>query len=287
MPTTDPRLAIDLTGGVIRVVDGTLGGPMRCGSGGTQAGSLVDGKVVDPHAVGSALRQLLARTEIEETRALIAASDAVATFRVIKLPPGAGDQDVDGAVSRELPMDPEKMSTQWVDVSDGNTHRAVYAVAWDRSLVKGVAEAARMAGLEPVAIDLKSACVARTVTEPACLVVDIASSPAEIVLIDGHVPQVWHSFRPDIAAGDDFGPALVEPLRSVLRFYKRRRDTQFDGSAPIFIAGEQMLAARATAALSRQLEHPVAHLPVPPRIPPDIRYTTYLACLGLLMRRDS
>ena len=183
-------------------------------------------------------------------------------------------------------MDPEKMSTQWVDVRTEDSYRTVYAVAWDRSLVKGVAEAARLAGLEPVVIDLKSTCVARTVAEPSCVVVDIASNPAEIVLIDGHVPQVWHSFRPDVAAGGDFGPALVDPLLSVLRFYKRRRDNQFDGSAPIFVAGEQVLADRATAVLSRQVEHPVAHLPIPARVPLEIRYTTYLACLGLLMRRD-
>ena len=84
MPTLATRLAIDLTGGLIRVVDGALGGPMRCGSGGTPAGSLVDGKVVDVVGVGSALRQLLARTDIENTQALIAASDSVASFRVLK-----------------------------------------------------------------------------------------------------------------------------------------------------------------------------------------------------------
>ena len=56
---------------------------MRCGSGGTPAGSLVDGKVLDVSAVGSALRQLLARTEIEETRALVAASERSLEARVV------------------------------------------------------------------------------------------------------------------------------------------------------------------------------------------------------------
>jgi hypothetical protein len=100
------------------------------------------------------------------------------------------------------------------------------------------------------------------------------------------VPQVWHSFRLDVASGNDFGPSLAGPLGTVLRFYERRRDTAFAPSAPIFIAGEQALASRATALLSEQLDHPVAHLPIPARVPADIRYTTYLACLGLLMRRD-
>jgi hypothetical protein len=269
------------------VVQGALGAPMRCGSGGTPAGSLVDGRVVDVDAVGAALRQLLARTEIEETRAMIAASDAIATFRVIKLPPAATDSDVDAAIARELPLDPERMSIRWIDLTSNQALRQVYAVAWDRSLIKKVAEAARRAGLDPAAVELKSACVARTVAVPACVVVDMASSPAEVVLIDGNTPHVWHSFQLDAAAGDDLGPVLAGPLRTVLRFYERRRDTDFDPAAPILVAGEQVLSSRATALLSQQLEHPVVPLPIPARVPPDIRYNTYLTCIGLLMRRSA
>jgi hypothetical protein len=281
------RLAIDLSGGLIRVVDGALGGPLRCGSGGTPAGSLVDGKVLDVNAVGSALRQLLARTEIHESRALLAASDAVATFRVLKLPRAASDQDVDAVVARELPLDPERMSTRWIDVSTDVRQRLVYAVSWDRSLIKNITDAARFAGLDPIAVDLKSICISRAVAAPACVLLDIASSPAEIVLIDGHVPQVWHSFELNGAAGDDMGPALAGPLRTVLRFYERRRDTEFEPTAPILIAGEQVLSSRATTALGQQLEHPVAPLSIPARVPPEIRFSTYLTCLGLLMRRHS
>jgi hypothetical protein len=106
-------------------------------------------------------------------------------------------------------------------------------------------------------------------------------------LIDGHIPQVWHSFRLDVEVGDDIVPALAGPLRTVLRFYKRRRDTEFDPAAPILISGEQVLSTRATSLLSQQLDHPVLPLPLPPRVSPEIRYTTYLTCLGLLMRRSA
>lgn len=280
------RLAVDLTGSLIRVIDGALGGPIRCGSGGTPAGSLIAGKVLDVDGVGSALRQLLARTEIAQTRALIAASDAVATFRVIRLPPAATDQEVDAAVARELPLDPERMSTRWVDVSSGRELRLVYAVAWDRALVKAVTDAARHAGLDPIAVDLKSACVARAVAEPSCVVLDMSSDPVEIFLIDGHVPQVWHSHKLDAPAGDDIGPMLAGPLRSVLRFYRRSRGTEYRSSAPILISSEQGLSAQATSRLAQLLEHPVAPLPIPRRVPPEIRHATYLTCLGLIMRRS-
>src|SRR5437660_6224386 len=260
---------------------------MRCGSGGTPAGSLVDGKVVDVNSVGAALRQLLARTEISESRALIAASDAVATFRVLKLPPAMTDSDVDAVVARELALDPARMSTRWVDLGGNSEQRLVYAVAWDRSQIKNIADAARAAGLEPHAVELKSACMARAVPEAACVVVDMVSSPAEIVLVDENVPQAWHSFQVDGPAGDDTGPALVAPLQTVLRFYKRRRDTQFESTAPIFIAAEQPLPPRTAGALSKKLEHPVVALPVPARVPKEVRHATYLTCIGLIMRRSA
>jgi hypothetical protein len=286
VPVTGPRLAVDLTGSLIRVLDGALGRQMRCGSGGTPAGSLVDGKVVDINSVGGALRQLLARTEISETRALIAASDAVATFRVLKLPPAMTDPDVDAVVARELALDPARMSTRWVDLGANSEQRLVYAVAWDRAQIKNITDAARAAGLDPQVVELKSACMARAVPEAACVVVDLVSNPAEIVLVDDNVPQAWHTFQVDIPAGDDIGPVLVSPLQTVLRFYKRRRDTQFD-SSPVFLATEQPLSARTASALSKKLEHPVVALPAPGRVPKEVRHATYLTCLGLIMRRTS
>jgi len=258
---------------------------MRCGSGGTPAGSLVGGKIIDPEAVASALRQLLARTEILETRAMIAASDAVATFRVLKLPASATDQEVNGAVAKELSLDPERMATRWVEMRSGADHRVIYAASWDRQLVKSLTDAARLAGLEPIVVDLKSACIARAVAEPACAVVDLSSDPVEIFLIDGNLPQMWHSFNLNVPIGEDVAPAIATPLRSVIRFYGRRRDGDFGAKSPILISGEQLLPAQVVTSLSQLIEHPVEVLPAPARVPPDIRHRTYLACLGLIMRR--
>jgi hypothetical protein len=262
-----------------------MGGPMRCGSGGSPAGAVVGGKVMDPGAVATALRQLLARTDITETRAVIAASDSMATFRVLRFPRATTDQAVDSAVAKELPLDPERMATRWVELDSTDDHRAIYAVAWDRSLVKNLTDAAKGAGLEVAAVDLKSACVARAVAAPACVVLDMASNPVDIVLIDGHVPQIRHSFELNVPAGDDIVPALAAPLQTVLRFYKRRRDTVFGSMAPILISGEQMLPSQVVSQLSEIVGQPVESLPCPPRVPAEVRHMTYLTCLGLIMRR--
>jgi len=262
-----------------------MGGALRCGSGGTPEGSLVGGRILNPGAVAAALKQLLARTEITETRAYVAVSDGIATFRVLKLPASAGDHEVSAAVAKELPLNPERLGTHWTDVRGIREQRVVFAAAWDRMIIKNAIEAVKLAGLEAVVVELKSLCLARTVSEPSCIIVDLSSDPAEIILVDGHLPYVWHNIDLKAPAGTDLVATLASAMRSVIRFQKRRRDGDFGSRSPVLIAGEQMLPAEAVTRLSEQVGHPVLPLPLPPRVPAEVRHSTYLTCLGLIMRR--
>jgi hypothetical protein len=259
---------------------------MRCGSGGTPPGALVAGKIVDAGGVAGALQQLLARAEISETRAHIAIGDAVATFKVFKVPASTPDKDIDALTAREFPIDPDRMASRWIEVSRDPDHRVIYAAVWDRTYVKRVMEVAKGAGLETVVVELKSASIARTLAEPSCVVVDMSSDPVEIVLVDDHVPQLWHSFQLSVPIGDDIGPALVAPLRQVLRFYERRHASGFGPESPILFAGEQVIPGQVATYLSARLGHPVRPLLIPHRVPVDVRHGAYLACLGLIMRRS-
>jgi len=256
---------------------------MRCASGGTPAGSLVGGRVIDTEAVGAALRVLVTRSEVTTNRATIAASDALATFRVLTLQKSARDSDVEAAIARELPLEPSRMSIRWFDVPEAGARRRVFAVAWDRAEVRNLTNAVRAAGLEPGAVDLKSACLARIAPEPECIIVDLSSDTAQLFLIDGYVPSVWSSFA--FERGADHAGGLVRPLRSMLRYYGRRRDTAFTRESPVLISTEQPLAASSIARLEEVLQHPVTYLPPPGRVPSDIRHATFLTCLGLIMRR--
>jgi hypothetical protein len=164
--------------------------------------------------------------------------------------------------------------------------RDVYAAAWDRALLKSVTDAVKMANVEPIVVELKSASIARAVIEPSYVVVDMTADPVEIVLVDEHMPQLWHSFELKVAVSEDVAPALASPLRSVLRFYSRRRDSGFGPETPIFVSAEQLLPEDVLSRLSDLVEQPVLALPAPPRVPQHVRHSTYLACIGLMMRRN-
>lgn len=264
-----------------------MGGPMRSGSAAVLDGSLVGGKVSNPEAVGQVLRQLLARTEVQETRALVALNDSIASFRVLDMAASASESEIEAAVGRDLPADPGRLQTRWAEVRNGSTRMAVYAVAYDRAQLKSGVEAVRMAGISAGVVELRSAALARTVKDESCVVLDLTSNPVEVVLIDRSLPRLWHSFELKGPYTEDVVAAMASPLISVLRYYRRNGAAQFGQDAPVLISGEQLLPQHLLGALSGLVGQPVEIMPAPARVPLDLRYTTYLGCLGLLMRRAS
>jgi hypothetical protein len=277
------RLALDLSGGMLRVLEGTPGGPMRCGESAAPEGALDGGRVKDAAALGQAIRQLLARSEITSTRALIAASDGIASFRLLTFPRGTSDSEIDAAVKAQLNLSSTRMATRHLEVPGGEGDRRIFAVAWDRDQVQAVASAARQAGLEPAAVDLKSLCIARAIPVASCILLDMTADPCEAILIEDRVPRTAHSFR--LESGGDLALALANGLKPALAFQRRSGAMGFGSESPVLVRSDQVLPSLLTGRLEHLIGHPVDPLPRPPRIDPDVRFVPYLTCIGLVMRR--
>jgi hypothetical protein len=277
------RLALDLSGGTLRVLEGVPGGPMRCGESAAPAGALEGGRVLDALALGQALRQLLARSDITTTRALIAASDVIASFRLLTFPKGIADADIDAAVKRQLNIGSDRMAARHIEVAGNQEERTIFAAVWDRNQVVAIAAAARHAGLEPAAIDLKSLCVARAIPVASCILLDMTSDPCEAVLIEDRVPRTAHSFK--LESGGDLALSLANGLKPALAFQKRSGARGFSADWPILVRSDQVLPSLLTGRLEQLTGHPVDPLPRPPRVDPEVRFVPYLTCIGLVMRR--
>lgn len=248
---------------------------------------MTGGSVSDAAAVAKVLRQLLARTEVTETRALIAASDALASFRVLSFAKDASEHEIEATVQSQLPTDSGRMGVQTHRLSrNGVATTIVYAVAFDRAAIQGLAATARLAGLEPAVVELKSISVARAAPMASCVILDLAGEPAEAFLIDANLPRLWHSFKAKLATGRDDVSAVAAGLRTVINFYKRPPSTAaFGPDVPVLISGAHSLPSKAVATLEHLVGHPFGVLSAPARVPAEIRHGTYLACLGLIMRR--
>jgi len=255
---------------------------MRCGEAAVPPGSLAGGRVVDQAAVGNAIRTLIARTEVTTTRALVAVSDAIASFRVLSFPATASDDDINRALSEQMDLGSGRMTRRHVEVSRSDGQQTVYAAVWDRSQVQSVAGAVRLAGLDPAVVDLKSLCIARSLAVDACLFVDLSTEPCELLVIEDRLPRLWHTFKLD--RGADPAPAIAKGLRPALEL---RRRTGGGDDTPIVVRADQELPSSFSIRLEGLTGHPVEGLPQPLRVDPDVRYGPYLTCLGLIMRRKA
>lgn len=241
------------------------------------------GRILDPVALGGALRQLLARSEITTSRALIAASDSIASFRVLTFPDGTTDDRIDAAVKAQLPTVDPRLAVRRMEVVPGRPGRTIYATVWDSDQVRVIAETARHAGLDPAVVDLKSLCIARAVPVASCIVLDMSAEPIEVILIDDHIPRVWHSFT--MSSDGDLANALNAGLKPVVGYYRTAAGGAFPADAPILIRSDQAPPSLMASRLTQLSGHPVGSLPQPARIDPELRFGPYLACVGLVMRR--
>ena len=279
------RLAVDLSSGTLRVLEGMPGGPMRSGEAAVPAGAMEGGRVLDSAALGVALRHLIARAEITTTRALIAASDTIASFRVLTFPKASTESEIDAAIRTQLNLGSERMSSRHVEVLAGRDERTIFAAVWDRGQVQAIAHAAKQAGLEPAVVDLKSLCVARALPEVSCILLDMSVDPCEAILIDERIPRVWHTFK--LESGGDLAFVLAAGLKPMLGFHKRSGAAGFGPHSPILVRSDQPLPSLMFGRLEQLTGHPVQPLPQPQRVDPDVRYSPFLACLGLVMRRSA
>ena len=280
------RLAIDLSGNTVRMLAGSVGGRMKAAEAKVPASVMSDGLVLNSASLAPIIKELAAEVDGKEGKAVIAASDSLASFRIINVARDATDAKVESLVRAQLPLDGNRMGMQRVEVAANGPERTVYAVAFDRLKVQGLAAAVRLAGLEPSVVELKSLCVARVAPVPSCVVLDVTVSPAEVFLVDGSLPRFWHTFKVDLSNGAELGQQLAGGARAVLSFYKRLPGgSDYPADAPVFISGEGSPSPLLVSAVQATIGHPIQALPAPPRISPEIRYGPYMACLGLIMRR--
>src|SRR3954453_13805841 len=131
-------------------------------------GAVRDGEVLDPEALGNALKRLFTEHRLPK-RVRVGIANQRTIMRTIDLPPLERDAEIEAAVRMHAPehiaMPFEQAVTDYqvlglVDTPDGPRMRVV-VVATDRESVDRLLEALRKAGLRPAGVDLSAFALVR------------------------------------------------------------------------------------------------------------------------------
>src|ERR671917_467092 len=138
-------------------------------------GLVRDGEVADVQALGEQLRTFAANAGLPKSVRLGVANQQI-VVRVIELPRIEDEKQRDAAVRFQaadaiaMPLDEAVLDYQvggYVEAPDGSSRMQVIVVAARRSMIEGLMEAVKKAGLKPAGIDLDAFALVRVLATDA------------------------------------------------------------------------------------------------------------------------
>jgi len=237
---------------------------------------------VDAAAIGEALTELLAESGVDPGEAVIAINDAATTTRILSVPRSVDHATVVSTFRRQVPIEPEKIAVHWTSLSPRQEGRSVFAIASDREAVGAAAQAAQLAGLTPVAVDLKSLSIARAVGQTDAVILDVNDDKAELICLEGGLPVLVHSFGGNGSGADLDSASLVLAVRGGIAYYRQKHPAA--STDRVWVTGTSTLPPQALALLESEAGVQVETAPRPLLLPESVPSGPYLICAGLLMR---
>lgn len=210
MPRQSAVLGVDIGSAAIKVVevagDGAAAGNgmavRAAASAPTPAGTIEEGRITDPQAVGRALRAVLQSAGIRTRRAVAAVNGQVALMREVRMPSLPPDEIRQAArfeVERYLPYPIAEVTFDTVvlgESRDGGASRMdVLVVAARTDVLRQHAAALQAAGLEPIVLEVEPLAVVRAVSHHAApdqvtACIHLGSGVTMILIAEGEAPRV-------------------------------------------------------------------------------------------------
>jgi hypothetical protein len=137
-------------------------------------------------------------------------------------------------------------------------------------------------------MDLKPLALVRAVNRKGAIVADLEDESLSIVLVIDGIPVIMRSF-PLAADGSTTAvrlEQLIGELVQTIRFYNEGHRTRpVPDSTPVYVTGAAMGDPKTVAMLSGVLDRPVEPPTSPLGHPPDFPVASFMANIGLAMKK--
>lgn len=171
------KVAVDIGSKYIKVLEighGAHGIVVNnIGFAATPLGAVTEGTINNPEAIGEMLKQIVKHFNIKEKKVVCSLPGRAVVIRQVTLPAGLSDKELKvaaiGEVERFLPFPLDEMEYDYEvlgEIQQGDTRQtSVLFIAVHREAVQKRVEAAQIAGLESLEIDVDPFVILRSVVE--------------------------------------------------------------------------------------------------------------------------
>ena len=258
-----------------------------------EAGLVKDGVIVNQAEVAARIKQLL-ETETVKTKKVVAGLSGLhCVFRLITLPRLSKSllaEAVRREAERTLPVPLQQLYLSWQVISVSGNEMLVFLAAFPRYVADALIQTLRSVALDPYLIDLKPLALARAVTGPTAIIVDVQPADVDIVVVVDRVPQLIRTLSLPIEAQSwlEKLPLIKGELDRTTKFYNSSHsESRLDSSVPVFVSGELAGVSEACESLAGELKCPVLPLPSALACPQGLPVGRFMVNIGLAMKEVS
>ena len=253
-------------------------------------GLLHHGQIGDSQALGALIGETFRSRGLPRSRVVAAIPGLGSVSRIITITtPGANLADaIESEARKVLPDSLVDFNLYWQAIDPrGSATLRVFILATPREAVMGMIDTLQIAGIQPLALDLKPLALYRAVGAKDAVVANLESHALDIVVVADDLPVLLRSvYLGESAGSSDFLLGrLTDELSRTVRYYNdTNRSAPLPITAPIFLSGEEVSDPGLVANLEALTGHPVQ----PPRplleYPPDFPVERYLVNAGLALK---
>ena len=208
-----------------------------------EPGVVRDGVVLDEDAVADKVKELWQIQEIKSRRVVAGISGVNCLYRMIILPELPRDllaEAVKKEADRVLGVPMEQVYLYWQSLPSLTGETLVYLAASPRNSVDALLSTLKKAGLDLYLMDLKPLAIARTVTDPMAIIIDLQSASFDVVIMAERIPQVIRSLTlPQDISMEEKIPVIREEMDRAITFYNSSHmDNPIEVGVPLLVSGE-------------------------------------------------
>lgn len=287
-----PTVALAIEGQSARVMSANNQRVERWGRVPLGAELIRSGLVVQPEAVGVAIRGLMEEQRLPRRGVAVSMTGQRSVWRIISIPK-ANRELTEKAILREaskqMPISLESVYLSWQPIGEGNGFRQYFVLGVPRDILDVQMEAFRYAGVQPSSMDLKPLALIRAVNRRDALIVDIEPSSVDIVICTGGIPALMRTLELEPGQGgmEEGADEIAREIERNARFYNQsHKEAPIPREATLYLTGEladdpvfvRMLEARA----GRPVEFASPALGLAQSLP----LGAFMVNIGLILKRE-
>ena len=251
---------------------------------------LHEGFIGDRQALGAVIGETFRSRGLPRSRVVAALPGLKAVARLVTLP--GPISNLEAAIAAEAPkVLPETLvdfNLYWQALDSRSSPRLrVFLLATPREAVLSLVETLRLAGIQPLALDLKPLALYRALPVRDAIIANLESTTLDVVIVSNDLPVLLRTvFLGDGTAAPEFlRGRLTDELARTIRYYQdTHRANPLPAGAPVFLSGDDVSEAGLVATVEALTGHPVEPLRVPFTYPRDFPVERYLVNLGLALK---